>query len=290
MNKISPCLWFDDEAEEAAKFYVSIFPNSKIKNVEKYVVDTPSNKPIGSVMTVVFEIDGFEFMGLNGGDYFKKNPSISFFIGCKTKEEVDEFYKKLHKAGKVMMELGEYPFSKRYAWIEDRFGVSWQLFLGESKQKIVPSLMFTGKNNGKAEEAMKLYTSIFENSKIEEIHRYEEGNDRGKISHARFSLLGGDFIMMESGLEHKFNFNEGISLMIPCEDQEEIDYYYDSLSAVPESEVCGWLKDKYGLSWQIVPTTLGEMMKGKNAEKVMSTLLKMKKIDIEGLRKAHESH
>ena len=105
MQKIIPCLWFDNEAEEAAEFYTSIFPNSKIKHIEKYVVDTPSNKPIGSVMTVTFELNGKEFMALNGGDFFKPNPSISFHIKCKTIEEVDSYYEKLSENGKSLFKF-----------------------------------------------------------------------------------------------------------------------------------------------------------------------------------------
>ena len=130
-QKISPCLWFDDNAEEAAKFYTNIFPNSNIREVVPYTVETPSNKPIGSVMTVSFELDGYSFFGLNGGPYFKPNPSISFHIKCKTIEEVDSYYEKLSENGKILMGLNEYPFSKRYAWMEDKFGVQWMFNCSE---------------------------------------------------------------------------------------------------------------------------------------------------------------
>ena len=153
MRRITPCLWFDNEAEQAAKFYVSVFPSSKIKHVERYSVDTPSNKPIGSVMTVTFQLDGNEFMALNGGAYF--------------------------------------------------------------------------------------------------------------------------------------TFNEAVSLMIPCENQKEINYYYKKLSADPKAEMCGWLKDKFGLSWQLIPKEFDKIMRSTGSEKkkrAMKALLKMKRIDVKKLR------
>jgi predicted 3-demethylubiquinone-9 3-methyltransferase (glyoxalase superfamily) len=148
MQKITPCLWFDSEAEEAANFYTSIFPNSKILETVPYISETPSNKPIGSVLLVNFEINGQPFTVLNGGPFFKISEAISFQVFCR--------------------------------------------------------------------------------------------------------------------------------------DQEEIDYYWEKLSAVPESEQCGWVKDKFGVSWQIVPDNIGELLK---SEKAMKTFLDMKKIDIETLKK-----
>jgi predicted 3-demethylubiquinone-9 3-methyltransferase (glyoxalase superfamily) len=153
MNKISLCLWFDDEAEEAAKLYTSIFKNSRITGTSKYTTKTPSNKPVGSILTVTFELDGQQFMALNGGPMFK--------------------------------------------------------------------------------------------------------------------------------------FNEAISLMIYCKDQKEIDYYYEKLSVVPEAEICGWLKDKFGVSWQIVTLDMGELMSSKEA---MDAMLKMKRLDINKLREINRKN
>jgi len=146
MQKITPCLWFDSQAEEAAKFYTSIFPNSKILETVPYLTETPSNKPVGSTMLVNFEINGQPFTALNGGPYFKISEAISFQVFCK--------------------------------------------------------------------------------------------------------------------------------------DQTEIDYYWEKMSAVPESEQCGWLKDKFGVSWQIVPENIGELLK---SEKAMKAFLEMHKIDIASL-------
>lgn len=117
MQKISLCLWFDNQAEEAAKFYTSIFKNSKIGNILRYSVDTPSNKPIGSVLTVEFELDGQKFMGLNGGPAFKFNEALSIVVGCDDQAEIDYFWEKLSAV----------PESEQCGWLKDKFGVSWQI-------------------------------------------------------------------------------------------------------------------------------------------------------------------
>ena len=160
MQKITPCLWFDDKAEEAVNFYLSIFPNSKIEGIARYGKEgaAVSGRPAGSVMTVKFQLDGQEFIALNGGPHFKFTEAISFTVNSKTQGEVDSFWEKLSAGG--------------------------------------------------------------------------------------------------------------------------------------EKSRCGWLKDKYGLSWQIVPTVLGELMAGKDAKKsgkVMEALLKMDKLDIKALKQAYES-
>lgn len=289
MQKITPHLWFDKEAVEAAEFYASAFPDSKV-DFKSEIKDTPS----GDCDIVGFNVMGYEFMAISAGPIFKINPSISFSLNLETKEEVQVLWDKLAPEGKVLMELGEYPFSEFYGWLNDKYGVSWQLIaLGENakdRPKITPALMFTKGRAGKAEEAMNFYASIFRNSKVGYIFRYtgEEGPDKkGTVAHAVFFLEGQEFMALDSAMSHDFEFNEGVSLMVSCRDQGEIDYFWDKLSAVPESEQCGWVKDKYGVSWQIIPANMGELM-SKNPEKTTQAMLQMKKISIEGLRKAGE--
>ena len=290
MQLITPCLWFDSEAEQAANFYISAF-GGKITQSEKYNVETPSNKPIGSVMTVEFEIGGYKFLALNGGSYFKPNPSISFHVKCKTKEEVDFIWERLSVGGKVLMPLDKYLFSERYGWIQDKYGFSWQIIFVddiEMKQRITPVLMFVGDVCGKAEEAVKLYTEIFPNSKVEMVVSYgkgEEPDKEGTIKYAGFTLMGHGLGAMDSAHPHKFSFNEAISLMITCKDQEEIDYFYDKLSHYPESEMCGWLKDKFGVSWQLITEGFEKFMEKKE---VMEEILKMKRLNINKLREIAE--
>lgn len=292
MQKITTHLWYDKEAKEAAKFYTSAFKDSKIKS-EVVLHDTPS----GSVDIVTIEILDQEFSLISAGPYFKFNPSVSFLVACKTKEEVDELWEKLSEGGKALMELGSYPFSERYGWTQDKFGLSWQImFRGdyEMQQKITPTMMFVGDKAGKAEEAINFYASLFHNSKIGDVDRYgkgEEPDKEGTIRHASFTLEGQDFAAMDSAHKHEFAFGEAISFIIHCDTQEEIDYYWSKLSAVPEAEQCGWLKDKYGFSWQVEPRILSEMLADKNQDKVArvtETFLKMKKFDIDELKQAYE--
>ncbi len=298
MQPITPFLWFDDNAEEAVDFYVSVFDNAKRGRVMRYdeASSKASGRPVGSVLTVDFEIEGQKFGALNGGPIFKITPAISFFIRCKTEEEVDRVWNKLAEGGLVMMELAEYPFSKKYGWLADRFGVSWQVILEEKEQKIVPSLLFTQEKYGKAEEAINFYTSIFKNSNIIRLAKRSaaeavNGEKEGTLNYALFTLNGQEFSAMESGGPHKFTFTEAVSFVVNCDTQEEIDHYWNALSASPEFEQCGWLKDKYGVSWQIVPSMMDEQMaegSPEQSKRMMAAMLQMKKLDIQKLQDAFD--
>lgn len=292
MQKITPHLWFDKEAKEAAEFYTSTFKNSKIKDSL-----TLHNTPSGDADIVTVELSGHEFMLLSAGPLFKFTPAVSFLVACDTKEEVEELWEKLSQGGSALMELDKYPFSEKYGWLQDKYGLSWQLmFMGdrEIKQKIIPTLMFVGDVCGKSEEAVNFYASIFPDSKVGDILRYEKGEDpdkEGTVKHAGLTLEDQEFAAMDSARQHNFSFNEAISLIVNCDTQEEIDYYWEKLSAVPESEQCGWLKDKFGFSWQIVPTSMNDMMREgdeKKLARVTEAFLKMKKFDIKELEKAAE--
>jgi predicted 3-demethylubiquinone-9 3-methyltransferase (glyoxalase superfamily) len=299
-QKILPNLWFDRQAEDAAKFYTSIFKNSRIGSIiraSKAGFEI-HGLPEGTVMTIEFEIEGQKFIAINGGPLFKFTPAVSFLVACNTKEEVDAIWEKLSEEGTALMELGEYPFSERYGWTEDRYGLSWQvMFMGDRKmeQKITPTLMFVGEQCGKAEEAINLYISVFHNSEIGDILRYgkgEEPDKEGTIKHAAFTLENQGFAAMDSCRNHNFTFNEAVSFMVECGTQEEIDHYWEKLTADGGQEsVCGWLKDKFGVSWQVSPTVLGEMLQDPDKEKVervTDAFLKMKKFDIGELKKAYE--
>jgi predicted 3-demethylubiquinone-9 3-methyltransferase (glyoxalase superfamily) len=290
MQKITPHLWFGKEAKEAAELYVSLIAGSEIKSL-RTIHDTPS----GDCDIVSFELAGQPFMALSAGPLFKFNPSVSFHVKCKTGEEVDTLWRKLSEGGKIRMPLRRYPFSERYGWTEDRYGLSWQLMLAggsEIKQKITPVLMFVNKVCGKAEEAVNFYTSVFKDPSPKVLARYgkgEEPDKEGTTRYAQFTLLGQEFGAMDSAMEHKFAFNEAISFIVLCDTQEEVDYYWAKLSADPRAEQCGWLKDRYGLSWQITPTILNEMLRSQDQKKVArvtQAFLKMKKFDIAELQRA----
>jgi predicted 3-demethylubiquinone-9 3-methyltransferase (glyoxalase superfamily) len=292
-QQITPHLWFDNNAEDAAGFYTSIFKNSKIKNVT-----TLHNTPSGTVQIFTVELLGQEFTLINAGPLFKFNPSVSFLVACSTKGEVEALWRELSKGGTVLMELAEYPFSEKYGWVQDKYGLSWQMmFMGnrEIKQRIIPTLMFVENQYGKAEEALNFYASVFDNARVGDILRYSKGEEpdkEGTVKHASFMLEGQEFAAMDSARVHNFAFNEAISFMVHCEVQKEIDYYWGKLSADPNAEQCGWLKDKYGLSWQIVPNLMDEMLKDNDKNKiarVTGAFLQMKKLDIAELKTAYES-
>jgi predicted 3-demethylubiquinone-9 3-methyltransferase (glyoxalase superfamily) len=292
VHEITPHLWFDTQAVEAAEFYSATFANSRIGDVST-LHDTPS----GDADVVSFELFGEPFMAISAGPLFRFTPSVSLLVRCRTKEEVDQVWERLSEGGKPLMALDSYPFSARYGWTEDRYGLSWQvMYLGDEDihQRIVPSLMFVGDVCGRAEEAVNLYTSVFQDSRVGDVLRYakgEEPDNEGTIKFAAFTLAGKEFAAMDSAREHDFGFNEAISLMVSCDTQDEIDYYWESLSAVPEAEQCGWLKDKLGVSWQIVPSVLGELMRTgsqEQAARVTEAFLQMKKFDIAELKRAYE--
>lgn len=292
MEKITPFLWFEKEAGEVAGFYTSIFQDSKIKNKI-----TLHNTPSGTVEIITSELFGQEFTVMAAGPLFRFTPAVSFLVACTAAEEVDRLWGTLSQGGSVFMALDRYPFSEKYGWLQDRYGLSWQIMLmGDRpiKQRIIPTLMFVGKNAGKAEEAIRFYASVFNRSKVGDILRYgkeDKPDKEGTIKYAAFALEGQEFAAMDSALEHNFTFNEATSFEVHCENQEVLDYYWGKLSADPKAEQCGWLKDRYGLSWQIVPTIMDEMMQDNDPGKMArltEAFLKMKKFDIAALKRAYE--
>lgn len=293
MQKITPHLWFDTQAKEATAFYTTLFPDSAVT-----YVNTITGTPSGDCDIVNFRLAGLDFMAISAGPYFKMNPSVSMFVVFDNEAEIESTWNKLIEGGKALMEYNTYPWAKKYGWLQDKYGLSWQLSWSDNHQmgqKITPLLMFTQGMAGKTKEALTDYTSIFPNSKIEMMMPYEkgEGDTEGFIKHARFTLNGQNFMAMDSSGPHQFTFNEGISLVVHCDTQEEIDMYWEKLSAMPESEQCGWLKDKYGLSWQIIPSIMNEMMMSGDKEtidRVTQAFLKMKKFDIATLKKAYEGN
>ena len=299
MQKLIPHLWFDTQAKEAAEFYTALFPDSEITNVNT-LHDTPS----GDTDLVNFRLWGHSFSAISAGPLFKFNPSISFMVNFdpsldkEAKTRIDQVWAKLIEGGMALMPLDKYPFSERYGWVQDKFGLSWQLILtnpeGEERPFIIPSLMFVGPLAGKAEEATDFYLSVFRNAKRGALERYRAGMQpdvEGTVMFTDLQLEGQWFVAMDSAQQHDFAFNEAISLMVNCEDQGEIDYFWAKLSAVPEAEQCGWLKDKYGVSWQIVPILLDKMMASGTREqidRVTQAFLPMKKFDVARLVEAYE--
>ncbi len=276
-NLIHPCLWFNGQAKAAAQLYCSLFKNSSI------TADTP--------LVVKFELEGSEFMALNGGPEFKINPSISVFVLCESLEETNTLWQKLIEGGKALIPIDKYDWSERYGWLQDRFGLTWQISLnGDApiQQKIRSCMLFTRERFGMAEKALNFYTSVFEHSSTDLLMHYHEGTEHaGKVLYSEFKLNQQNLIAMDGPGVHDYTFNEGVSFVVECESQEEIDYYWEKLTKGGEESMCGWLKDQFGVSWQIVPAILGGLMSDpEKAPKVMQAFLKMKKFDIETLLKA----
>lgn len=273
-NSIYPCIWCNNNASEMADFYAKVFNNTK------KVQENP-------VVTMI-EIEGQKMMLLNGGDYFKPNASISFLVNCVSADEVVELWDKLADEGISLMPLDSYPFAVKYGWVMDKYGVTWQLYYNDKEisQRFTPTLMFLGKNNGKCAEAIEFYTNTFPNSGNVSVMKYSEGTENyenpDNIQHAQFEIDKYMLMAMDSSYEHQFNFTEGISLVIECKHQQEIDYFWNKLPENGgEESQCGWVKDKYGVSWQIVPENLGQILaKYPNA---MAKLMKMKRIIISEL-------
>lgn len=295
-QKITPNLWFDG-VKEPVDFYVSAFPDAKIISTTHYPNSAEEGLAdfqldmAGKELTIDFELGGLRFTAINGGPLFKFNPSISFMVNFdpsrddKAREHLDDLWNKLIDGGEALMPLQEYPFSKRYGWVKDRYGLTWQLILtdpeGEPRPFIIPALLFSGKNNGRAEDAINFYVTAFKDSKVGELARYTEDTGpakAGSLMFGDFTLTGQWFAAMDSGEEEDYPFNEATSLSVACKDQAEIDYFWEKFSTVPESEQCGWCKDQFGVSWQIVPENIEELMKQPHA---YANLMQMKKIVID---------
>lgn len=294
---IRPHLWFDTEAREASAFYSAVFPGSAVEHVG-VVRDTPS----GDCDVVYFRLAGQPFMAISAGPAFRFTPAISFIVNFdpgrdpQAQQSLDATWAQLADGGSVLMPLGAYPFSPRYGWVQDRFGLSWQLILSDPAREprpfITPSLLFTGEVCGKAEEAAAFYRGVFAGSVPGELARYPAGmapDREGTVMYTDFRLGDSWFAAMDSARGHGFGFNEAVAFVIECADQAEIDRYWSHLSAVPEAEECGWCKDRYGVSWLVVPALMMEMLRSEDPELVkgvMQAMQGMKKIDMAGIVRA----
>lgn len=278
-KQLTPCLWFDNRAQEAAAFYCKHLANTKIR----------SQSPIVTEISV----SGQNVVLLDGGPKYQPNASISFFYICEGNENIDEIWKAFAKDGEILMPLDKYDWAERYGWVNDKYGISWQFSTGKIEdvgQKLTPCLMFTGKQYGRAEEAMNHYSSIFGDFKLDGILRLgenEQPDELGKVKHAQLSLDGNKFMFMDSAQPHNVKFSEGVSLTIHCDTQEEIDYYWEQLTEGGQESMCGWLKDKFGVSWQVVPNIINQLMNDPaKAGKAAKAFMEMRKFDIEKIVQA----
>ena len=295
MPGITPCLWFDHQADEAMAFYTSIFDDSSIGHIERYPdesLDPHFAGMHGKVIMGSFELAGQSFLCLDGGPQFRINPAISFYCVFDDPAAIESAWQRLREDGKVLMEFQAYPWAPAYGWLQDRYGVSWQLALtagDRPPQRITPMLMFTGPAAGRAEQAVADYAAVFDGSGIDALVVYEEGDGDtpGLVKHARFHLGDNHFMAMDSTLPHDFMFSEAISLFVSCQAQAEIDRYWNVLTAGGGRESqCGWCKDAFGVSWQIIPANMGALLSAGPA--AVRAMMKMRKIDIAELEQASQ--
>ncbi len=299
IGPIVPHFWFDKQAVEAAKFYADVFPDASVDHVGQ-IRDTPG----GDCDVVAFSIRGQRFMAISAGPIFKPNPAISFLVNFDPARsegvpDLDNLWAQLVRGGTVRMELGEYPFSKRYGWVEDKYGVNWQLILtdpdGDPRPFIIPVFLLVGDVAGRAGEAIDHWTGIFPDSGRGQTTPYPPGMEpdiEGELMFGDFRLCGQWFAAMDSRHQHDFGFTEGVSLLVECKNQGEMDNLFDALSAVPEAEQCGWLKDRFGVSWQITPAAMRTMMREgtrDQIDRVTQAFLPMKRLDLATIEAAYQN-
>ena len=301
MQRIVPNIWCDGTADAAAEFYLRAFAGlhgTAHVRTDRYPTEglLDFQRPLaGKTLTQELDLAGHRFILVNAGDEFAPNPSISFFVNADPSRmddprgTLDALWAELTDGGRVLMDLGPYPHSEHYGWVEDRHGVSWQLMLtdpaGDPRPVIIPQLMFCGPAQNRAAEALDHYLAVFDDAAPGQRVTYgdmghvPEGGlvEAGSIVFADARLRGEWVAAMDSAVTQDFTFTEGVSLMVQCRDQSEIDRLWEALSAVPEAEQCGWLKDRWGVSWQIVPEAMGELMERPGA---FEALLGMKKLVI----------
>lgn len=294
-QKIVPCIWLDGTAETAAQTYARVFPDARTLAVSRYPQSgaNPPGRPPGSVLTIELSLAGHRFTLLDAGPQFRPNPSISFFVRVDAPADADALFGRLAEGGQVLMPLDRYPWSPRYGWVQDRFGVSWQVIAGRRPPggaRIAPCLMFAGAQHGRAEEAMRAYAGVFPDGRIDAVERYAAGEKpTGAVKHGRVTLAGQELVAMDSHVAHGLAFDEGLSLQVRCRDQAEVDRYWKALSAGGAEGPCGWVKDRFGLSWQVVPAQIERWMAGPDraaSDRVFAAVMRMGKPDVAALERA----
>jgi len=248
-DAIHPCLWLDGRAREAAYFYASVFPGAQI---------------LGKAPPMIaIDVGGMKMSLLDGGPGIEADPSISFLYRCDSEAEIASIWKALTAEGKVRIELGASASGPRRGWAEDKFGTNWRLALGASPQKVRPALAFAGEARGRAEGAMRFYASIFNDSRIGGVSRSKPGRAPGAKGPAISGELyaGGTWLSLaDSPQLEGSGFGRGISLVVICDTQGEIDYLWNKLGKGGSVGCSGWLADRYGVSWQILPRILEALL------------------------------
>ncbi|WP_105114626.1 VOC family protein [Streptococcus suis] len=283
MQAIIPHLWYDTEAKEAAAFYVDLF-GGKI-DWTYTITDTPS----GDADLVQFQLGDMTLSAISAGPYFKLNESMSLMVSVGDKAELTRLYEALSDGGHVLMPLAEYPFSPYYVWLEDRFGLSWQLSYAPDLDKPYQfdiCLLFSQDQVGLAQPMLDYYKDKLPQAHLGRLSYYGEGEAAvaaAKLNYAELFIGDQKIIAMDHGYGGVASFNEAFSFMVYVDSQEEAESWYEKVSAVPEAEICGWAKDQFGISWQIVPRILMEAYDSASPEKVKAVnaaVMTMKRLDI----------
>ena len=275
-QSIYPCILLDNKLNFAANFYIETFGNGKIlMEVAQFTL---------------FEIENqtFKIINTNHPEH-RSNPAVSFMVSFETEEELRKIWNRLKVGGLVLMPLELYDSNNMVGWLQDQFGISWQLITSTSQaskhQKISPFIQFGKSNFGRAELASNFYMEVFKNSKRDNILRYEEDISNKLVKHIGLYLNEYLIRMADSFTEQPFEFSPGISFTIECETQKEIDYYWNAFAFGGATNAAGWVKDKFGISWQIIPKDMNKWIVNPSINlKVIAQLRIMTKIDIEKLR------
>ncbi|GAA1609547.1 VOC family protein [Leucobacter chromiireducens] len=306
LQRIVPNIWCVGTAAEAGAFYAAALPHTSFEIESRYPMSglLDFQEPFaGEPLTVAVDVWGTRLVLINAGGEFRPNPALSLMLNfdplffadagddaaqaAAARAALERSWAALSAGGRVLMPLAEYPFSPCYGWVEDRYGVSWQLILtnpeGDPRPFVMPSLMFGGAAQNRASEAVAFYTEVLADAAPGT--RVPYGQETGpatpeSIMFGEFRVGGPGpdaqwFTAMDSGVPQDFTFTPGMSLEVRCPDQAEIDRLWDALSAVPEAEACGWLTDRFGVSWQIVPENIGELMEHPGAFERMLTMKKL---------------
>lgn len=291
MRTLTPNIWFAGDAEDGAALYARALPATSITRTDRYPTDglLPFQEPLaGKVLTIQLEGPGCDLVLINAGPEFRPTPASSFTVTFGAADDTDAVAALdtaatvLADGGRVLMPLQQYPFSDRYTWVEDRYGVSWQLTVAfpdaPAEPSIVPTLLFGGPAQDRAAEAIAEWTALLPGSEVVRTVPYDEATGpaaAGAVMFAEIRLADQRIYAMDAGSAQDTTFTPAVSYQLACPDQAEIDRLWAALSTVPEAEQCGWCVDPFGVSWQIVPANMDELMARPHAFEHMLGMTKL---------------
>lgn len=281
---IFACFWLNKTIDDALALYQDAFST--------FVVESATRMPNSEqTLVAMVSVYGTSFQLLDGGPQYVPHHGLSLMVKFTDPEELTHAFTTLSAHGTVMMDLDSYPHSELYAWVADPFGVSWQLMLvqdkGSEAPSLTPCLMFGGANQDYAARALDHYVASFSsNPRTEDSHlsvkvMYPDAPDRVMFAHVE--LGSSELSAMDSAVEQSLEHTAGSSLVVLCEDQQEIDHFWDALCTNEKDSQCGWCVDQFGIHWQVIPHNLGELLSTPEANVAFR---QMKKLDINALKQA----